>query len=92
MSKIKKFAELNTLYVLLSKGMGDMYKTGLWMSYRIKEVYPNTFIKVHYMRNGALLEIKNLTEKEFNDNISKYSGKFKSTLISYEIAKNFIES
>ena len=91
MSKVKKFAELNTLYVLLSKGMGDMYKTGLWMSYKIKEVYPTTFIKVHYMKNGALLEINNLTEPEFKQNLNKYSGKFEYSLISYNIAKHFIK-
>ena len=91
MSVIKKFDEMDNIYILLSKGMGNMYKTGLWMSYRIKEVYPKVFIKVHNLRNGALLEIKNLTEKEFNDNISKYSGKFQSTIISDKIAKSLLK-
>ena len=91
MSVIKKFDEMDNLYVILSKGLGNMYKTGLWMSYRIKEVYPKAFIKVHNIRNGSLLEIKNLTEKEFNDNLNKYSGNFTSTIISDKIAKHFIK-
>lgn len=91
MSVIKKFDEMDNIYILLSKGMGNMYKTGLWMSYRIKEVYPKSFIKVHNLRNGSLLEIKNLTEKEFNDNLGKYSGKFTSTILSEKQAKFLIK-